>query len=107
VLANHTMLETLQISPTLHMYDPWFCRFLLHSCDPNLRIDMAELRIWAIKEITPEDYLSIDYTFTEDRLSSQFACQCNAVNCRRWITGRREQPNVEGQLFLAKLTKTK
>ncbi len=36
ILVTHTTLDTIQITPTLYFSDPWFCRFLLHSCDPNL-----------------------------------------------------------------------
>ncbi len=101
VLVNHTMLETIQISPTLHLHDPWFCRFLLHSCDPNLTIDTTAMEARAAKDIKPGDYLSIDYAATEDFLSSQFACHCGAANCRGWMTGRREEPNEDGRCFLA------
>ena len=82
VLANHAPLETIQITPALHSHDPWFCRFLLHSCAPNLVIDTSVMEVRAAKAIKPGDYLSIDYAATEDVLSSQFACQCGALNCR-------------------------
>src|SRR2546428_4628041 len=29
VLVHHPTLDTIQISPTLHTHDRWFCRFLL------------------------------------------------------------------------------
>lgn len=102
VLVNHAMLETIQISPTLHLHDAWFCRFLLHSCDPNLAIDTTAMEARAATDIKSGDYLSIDYAATEDFLSSQFACHCGAPNCRGWMTGRREEPNEEGRRFLAR-----
>ncbi len=37
ILVKNTTLDTIQITPTLYFSDPWFCRFLLHSCDPNLK----------------------------------------------------------------------
>jgi len=32
VVIRHATLDTIQISPELHMSDPWFARFLLHCC---------------------------------------------------------------------------
>ncbi|MBI1876291.1 MAG: SET domain-containing protein [Acidobacteria bacterium] len=101
VLVNHPTLDTIQISPTLHMHDRWFCRFLLHSCDPNLAIDTSTMEVRAAREIEPGDYLSIDYAATEDVLGRQFACGCGSPRCRGWMTGRREQPNEEGRAWLA------
>lgn len=34
-------LHTLQINAHTHLYDPHFSGLLLHSCDPNVRLDMA------------------------------------------------------------------
>jgi hypothetical protein len=101
ILVNHPTLETIQISPTLHMHDRWFCRFLLHSCDPNLAIDTATMEARAARDIEPGNYLSIDYAATEDVLGRQFACHCGSPRCRGWMTGRREKPNEEGRAFLA------
>jgi uncharacterized protein len=101
ILINHATLDTIQITPTLHMHDRWFCRFLLHSCDPNLAIDTGRMEARATREIEPGNYLSIDYAATEDVLGRQFACHCRSPRCRGWMTGRREQPNEEGRAWLA------
>jgi hypothetical protein len=102
VLVNRPSLDTIQISQALHMHDPWFSRFLLHSCEPNLAIDTATMEAWAAKNICAADYLSIDYSVTEDVLGRQFACRCRSPCCRGWVTGRREGPNEEGRAWLAK-----
>ena len=81
--------------------DPWFCRFLLHSCDPNITIDIDSLEARAARDIHPGDYLAYDYATTEDFIARQFVCHCGAPHCRGWITGRREIPNEEGRAFLA------
>ncbi len=101
VVLRHATLDTIQISPELHMSDPWFARFLLHCCEPNLAIDVKTMEVRAVKAIEAGDYLTIDYAATEDKLGNQFACQCGASACRGWMMGRREQPNEEGRAFLA------
>ena len=101
ILVDHATLDTIQITPTLYFSDPWFCRFLLHSCDPNLGIDITNLEVRALKDIPPCEYLTIDYTATENEIAFQFACNCGASNCRGWITGSSEEINEEGRAFLA------
>lgn len=104
ILVYRSSLDTIQILPDLHMHDPWFCRLLLHSCEPNLAIDTATMEVRAVKDIASRDWLSIDYAATEDVLGGQFACRCSSPRCRGWVTGRREQPNAEGRAWLAKHT---
>lgn len=100
VLVSQTNLNTIQINPTLYFSDQWFCRYLLHSCDPNLIIDVDSLSVRALKDVSPGEYLTIDYATTDDKVTFQFACNCGASNCRKWITGRAEEINDEGQLYL-------
>lgn len=102
VLVPDPSLNTIQFGPGLHMSDPWFCRFILHSCDPNARIDTATARLIARRAIAPGDFLSVDYGATEDRLGRQFECRCGATNCRGWMMGRKEEPTEEGKRVLAK-----
>ena len=93
-------LHTLQISSRIHLYDPWFSGLILHSCDPNLFLDISELELWSVQAIRPGTLLTMDYATTEDALLCQFACQCGALNCRGWITGAKEPLNPQGQLFM-------
>lgn len=102
VLVSAPGLNTIQIAPGIHLHDEWFCRFILHSCDPNLEFDLRTLEAMAIRPIAPGDALSVDYAVTEDRLDRQFACACGAANCRGWILGRKEEPSVEGLAVLAR-----
>jgi hypothetical protein len=91
---------TRQMLPGIHVYDPYFSGLLLHSCDPNVFLDMSELWLWSLKDITKGSLLCMDYASTEDELFHQFACRCGSPECRGWITGNNEPPNAEGQLFL-------
>lgn len=104
VIVSKTTLDTIQITPALYLADRWFCRFLLHSCDPNLEINLEHLYVRALREIPVGEYLTIDYANTDDEVAFQFACDCWADNCRRWITGRDEEVNDEGRLYLAGLS---
>lgn len=99
-VLEEVRLHTLQISPTKHLHDPHFVGYLLHSCDPNVALDMQTLTMWALKNIEAGEALTMDYTSTEDVLYRQFPCLCNAENCRQWITGRLEATNAEGTAYL-------
>lgn len=82
--------HSLQIETGKHLYDTYFTGYLLHSCDPNVFLDMQNMKLVAIKDIKANDYLYMDYASTEDVLYKQFPCSCNAKNCRGWITGKLE-----------------
>ncbi|ROM97299.1 SET domain-containing protein [Pseudomonas brassicacearum] len=100
LLIHTRRLHTLQLAPGIHVYDPFFSGLLLHSCDPNVFLDMSELWLWALKDIVPGTVLCMDYASTEEKLTHQFACQCCSPDCRGWITGYNDPPNAEGQKFL-------
>ena len=95
-VAGHVVHEirqhTLQISPDTHLYDPYFSGFFLHSCDPNISLNMTTFTVTALKDIPANSFLYMDYAETEDVLFKQFPCSCGAPNCRGWITGRKEAP---------------
>ncbi len=82
--------HTLQLSPKLHLYDPYFSGFFLHSCSPNISLNMNELTVTALEDIAANSFLYMDYAETEDVLFKQFPCSCGAATCRGWITGRKE-----------------
>ena len=83
--------HTLQIEPGIHLLDLYFTGYFLHSCDPNVSVDMKNRRVVARRNINPNDFLEMDYAETEHILFKQFPCSCGAVACRKWITGSREE----------------
>lgn len=99
-ISHDIVQHSLQAAPDAHLYDPYFSGLLLHSCDPNIVLDMQDFTIWAIKDIDAGDALTMDYASTEDYLFKQFKCLCGSDNCRHWVTGRRESVNEEGNLWL-------
>lgn len=90
--------HTLQIEENLHLHDLYFSGYFLHSCSPNIELDMKKLLVYALRDIHPNEYLTMDYAQTEDVLFKQFPCSCGADNCRGWITGRKELPVAEAIL---------
>ncbi|MDM8537051.1 SET domain-containing protein-lysine N-methyltransferase [Desulfobacterales bacterium HSG17] len=100
ITVPYILQHTLQITPYLHLYDPHFSGLLLHSCDPLVFLDMNKLEIWALQDIEKGTALTMDYASTEDILFKQFPCVCGAMNCRAWVTGRKEPINELGQKYL-------
>ena len=91
--------HSLQIEPGVHLYDTHFSGYFLHSCAPNVHLDMTNLRVYALCDIHPGDYILMDYAQTEDVLYRQFPCGCGAANCRGWITGRKQALDESDPLY--------
>jgi len=107
-LLTEMTQHSLQIEPGLHLSDLYFVGYLLHSCAPNVHLDMQARRAYAIERIRPYEFLTMDYAQTEDRLFRQFPCNCGSPQCRGWITGRLEMPDEMSPLYqqLTMLRKT-
>jgi len=95
--------HTLQVAPGRHISQTTVIGYLSHSCDPDCRLDMERFELVALRDIPEGDLLTIDYAATEDVLYRQFACHCGAASCRHWITGRLEEPDEDGLMYLASL----
>ncbi len=93
-LAGHIIHDirqhSLQIDSVRHLYDTYFSGYFLHSCEPNVSLNMKDLTVHAIRPIEAYDYLYMDYAETEEKLYRQFPCSCGSVQCRGWITGYNE-----------------
>src|SRR5690606_24296201 len=68
--------HTLQIDSDRHLHDTWFSGFFLHSCDPNISLNMQTLTVTAVQDIAANSWLYMDYSETEDHLFRQFPCSC-------------------------------
>lgn len=90
-------LFSLQITPELHLHDPYFYGKLLHSCDPNSYVDLNTRTFIALKAINPGDFITIDYARTEDYLFRTFPCSCGAEHCRGVVAGRLQLPALTRQ----------
>lgn len=89
-VVNEIRQHTLQISPEKHLFDPYFSGYFLHSCSPNISLDMQNMTVTAIQDIPANSFLYMDYAETEDYLFKQFPCSCGSNNCRGWIGGKKD-----------------
>ncbi|SDN96803.1 hypothetical protein SAMN04487897_106157 [Paenibacillus sp. yr247] len=87
-LLDYQTLYTLQQKQGVYIEDPYFMGKILHCCDPNTSVDMEEQVFWAIKDIKPGDFITMDYESTEDKLFRSFHCQCGSHKCRKLISGK-------------------
>jgi uncharacterized protein len=94
-IVNEIRQHTLQLTPETHLFDPYFSGYFLHSCSPNISLNMVDLTVTALEDIPANSFLYMDYAETEDVLFRQFPCSCGATICRGWITGRKEMLNAE------------
>lgn len=98
-MSGHVIDEvrqhTLQISPDQHNFDPYFSGYFLHSCEPNISLDMNTMLVTALSDIPSHSWLYMDYAETEDYLFKSFPCGCATPSCRGWVYGRLQQPEAE------------
>lgn len=88
--SDQVTLFSLQITPNLHLHDPYFYGKLLHSCDPNIEVDVNTRQFVATRRISAGEYLTLDYVRSEDYLFRSFICQCGAPHCRGMVAGRKQ-----------------
>ncbi len=81
---------SLQLEENQHLHDPYFYGKILHSCDPNCHVDVANRRFIATRSIKKGDLVTMDYAQTEDFLFKSFPCSCGVVNCRGIVLGRKQ-----------------
>jgi hypothetical protein len=97
-MAGHVVADvrqhTLQISTDQHNYDPYFSGYFLHSCEPNISLNMDAMLVTALQDIPANSWLTMDYAETEDFLFKSFPCGCDTASCRGWVLGRLQFPDV-------------
>lgn len=91
-VVSEILQHTLQISQDKHLLDLYFTGYLLHSCSPNISVDMQNMKVTALQDIPANSFLYMDYAQTEEVLYKQFPCSCGSDACRGWITGSLEMP---------------
>lgn len=77
---------------------PW--KFLNHSCDPNLEIDLEAKCFRARREIAEGEELSFNYLTTEWEMASPFECICGSRSCYGMIQGFRHLSREEQERLL-------
>ncbi|ACT59159.1 SET domain-containing protein-lysine N-methyltransferase [Hirschia baltica] len=102
--TDQLLQHSLQRAPNDNLHDPYFIGMLLHSCDPNVVLDMHDQKVFCVRDIEVGEPLFMDYASTEDVLFNQFACMCGSSNCRHWVTGRAELVSADGLAYIHNMT---
>ena len=71
---------------------PSYLRYLNHSCDPNLFVDVRAKQVITLRAIAAGDELTFFYPSTEWRMQSPFPCACGSAKCVGEIRGAAELP---------------
>ncbi len=91
--------HSLQIDGKRHLYDVHFSGYFLHSCEPNISLNMKNMTVHAVRDIEAYEFLYMDYAETEEKLFRQFPCSCGSSLCRGWITGYNEAIDEQNPLY--------
>ncbi len=79
---------------------PWnTARLINHSCQPNCEawIVGRKIIIHALRDIQTGEELTFDYGFDVDCYADH-PCLCGAVDCKGYIVGRQQWPELEQRL---------
>lgn len=80
--------HSIQIGFEVHAEPlPTFLRYLNHSCDPNLFVDVRSLQVVTLRPISEAEELTFFYPSTEWRMQDPFPCACGAARCLQQIRG--------------------
>ena len=70
-----------------------------HSCDANTHYD--GLNVLALKNIKKGDELTLDYASFLDETMQPFDCHCGSLNCRKYVTGIKNNSVTERESKVA------
>ena len=113
-LAPDTVVSTMQFGP--RRPHPWrhsiqlgvqehaeplptYLRYLNHSCDPSLFVDVRAMNVVTLRALAAGDELTFFYPSTEWRMQAPFTCACGASGCVGVITGASELPSAVLQRY--------
>ncbi len=77
---------------------PW--KFLNHSCEPNLEIDLDSRRFVARRSIAAAEELTFNYLTTEWDMATPFECHCGSAGCFGTIAGFKHLSEQERERLL-------
>ena len=94
VITHQITQYTLQRYNGEFLHDPWFMGRILHRCEPNCFVDMTKLEVVAVRDIEPDEWVTMDYDQTEDYLFRPFVCNCGTKKCitqtQRVVRGNKD-----------------
>ena len=85
-VQSHRTWRTLQLDDSHHLRNE-FLIFVDHSCSPNGLLDVDNLALVAIRDISVDDPVTFFYPGSEVELSQPFECHCGSSDCLRHING--------------------
>lgn len=71
--------------------------YMNHSCEPNVRIDVAKREMIAIRDIPAGVEPMFNYNTTEWDMASPFACGCGTRSCVGTVRGFRHLTPAQRQ----------
>ena len=90
---DHPTRLTVQMGERRHIsLLPEALQYTNHGCDPNVLFNMDEMRLEALRDITPGEELRYFYPATEWRMDEPFTCNCGAAGCLSRIDGAWSLP---------------
>jgi len=94
VVVNQITQYSLQRLNGEFVHDPWFMGRVLHRCEPNCYVNMLDLSFTAVRDIEPDEWITMDYDQTEDYLFRPFVCNCGNKKCitksQRVVRGNKD-----------------
>jgi len=85
-IQNHRTWRTLQLDESRHLRNE-FLNFVDHSCSPNSLLDVDNLALVAIRDISVGSPIRFFYPGSEVELSQAFECHCGSKECLQHING--------------------
>ncbi len=87
ILLNDPHRYSLQIEEDLFLTSiGTLADYVNHSCDPNAGMYGANM-LTAVREVLPGEEICWDYAMSDGSPYDEFNCTCDAVGCRKKITG--------------------
>ena len=77
-----------------------FARFINHSCDPNLEVEIIDNHIWisSIKKIKKGAELLYNYGYPFDSDFEDHICKCGSKKCIGYILSYDDWPKLKKEL---------
>ena len=87
-ILDRPTYQSVQISANKHLLDNTVI-YLNHSCDPNIIINVDEMKLYALRDIEKGEALYFFYPSTDWDLDCPFNCFCNSKQCLKVIKGAK------------------
>lgn len=80
---------SVQVSDNEHIELNSDIVYMNHSCEPSCTIDVKNMLVRVIKDVSPGDELTFFYPSTEWDMDQPFSCWCNSPRCIQVVKGAK------------------